>query len=409
MKKIAERKVSCLMLSLLLTMSLTGCVNTGDVSSSDIENDSSYSQSFVQPEESSSVKCETDGNSSTKSKEADELLATIFFASDYQYKEGYPLPENTLSELLDTLSDHEITIENAVFGGDYSNVSGKSNYNFDPNDSIEKIKRILKEHTEKVNPEDVIFVQGNHDMMTGMITPSGLHEHSEYLVYVLNTQTDYPWHQGMVHEEGKVQEASQKLEECLNELIEAGESRPVFIAAHVPLHYTGWTSSLCTQGDNLYASYIFDVVNQAAEQLDIVFLVGHNHARGWDSYLGGGSLYLGTGDQMILADFSDGNDITDKFVPEELNFTYLNYGYLGFVEGYADTSLSCTVAQIYPDRICITRYDSKGMIPIGAAGAACQDPDDSWLIPEEYYSRETAGAVEILRHQTGSNRSRNAA
>ncbi|MCD7757698.1 MAG: hypothetical protein LUH45_05950, partial [Clostridiales bacterium] len=59
-------------------------------------------------EPSSSTDTETTSAESSMEEESSaevnvepELLATLFFASDYQYKEGWPEPAETLSSLLD--------------------------------------------------------------------------------------------------------------------------------------------------------------------------------------------------------------------------------------------------------------------------------------------------------------------
>lgn len=404
MKQIIHKKRLTVVLILAVLALLTGCSLSGSVPQTQV-----FDQAPAADTSALSIQAaqeaQSDGNAQevppeeTEPVPDPEPLTTVFFASDYQQEDGYPVPAETLKALLDTLTEQDIVINHAVFGGDYSNVHGKSNYNYGPNANIWEIRQIVADHTEHVDPDDIVFVQGNHDMMTDMVTRPGLHDYGDYLVYVLNAQTEYPWRQGYAHEEETVRSSAERLSACLQGLIEAGDDRPVFIASHVPLHYTGWTSSFKDRGDNLYASYVFDAVNEAAQTLDIVFLVGHNHAVGWDSYLGGGCLYLGIGDTMIVADHSGGGTVTDTYTANELNFTYLNYGYIGYVEGYSDTSLSCTIAQIYPDKITMTRYGTEGMLPMGAAGAACQDPDDSELIPECYYTQGVSGAIEIPRHR----------
>ena len=187
-----------------------------------------------------------------------------------------------------------------------------------------------------------------------------------------------------------------------------------FIAGHVPLHFTARTSSLHTTGDNLYSSLIFDVVNEAAKSLDIVYLFGHNHSKGWDCYIGGSSVYKAKSDTILIPVFSDEMINTDEYSKEKLEFTYLNAGYTGYymncgtaeldagtVGEYhaADETLTGTVFEIFDDRIVITRYDADGVHALGHAGEA--DPYkggiDEGLIPEEEYSRETAGPQQIPR------------
>ena len=212
----------------------------------------------------------------------------------------------------------------------------------------------------------------------------------------------------------KVRRSSAEMKECLDGLIAKGETRPVFIAGHVPLHFTARTSSRHNTGDNLYSSLIFDVVNEAAKSLDIVYLFGHNHSKGWDCYLGGSTVYKAKGDQILIPRFSEQDVNTDEFSQETLNFTYLNAGYSGYYmncapEEYdagdpdrysaADGTLTGTVFEVYDSRIVVTRYDGNGVHVLGHAGEAnpYKGGIDAGLIAPEFYSEETGSPQEIVR------------
>ena len=343
---------------------------------------------------------------------------TIFFASDYQAEPGFADPKETLTALVDSVRDDGKIITNVIYCGDYTNDEFLYDYQLGPDESIAEIRSIVSSGFPKASQDDIIFIQGNHDALTDAVSESGLHEYDSYLVYVLNTEYDFPWKQGRDPAfRDRVIAASEEMEKCFEELIESGETRPVFIAGHVPLHFTARTSSRHGSGDNMYSRYVFDAVNEAAKDLDIIYLFGHNHSKGWDCYLGGASVYKAAGDSILIPDAEDGAVNTDEYTVERLNFTYMNAGYTGYymncgseelaageADGYhaADEALTCTVAEIYDDRIVITRYDTEGGHVLGAAGEA--DPYkggiDEGLIGPEHYSKETTGPAVIKRKST---------
>lgn len=333
-------------------------------------------------------------------------LATVFFASDYQEEPDFDAPADTLRSVLEAAKADGKNIDRVVICGDYTNDAVLHDYQLSPDESIEEIRGIAKEEIPGISDDDMTFVQGNHDRLTDQITESGLHDEGGYLIYVLNTEEDFPWKQGK--KSGclaKVSKSSEAMKECFDKLIESGETRPVFIAGHVPLHFTARTSSRHSTGDNLYSSLIFDVVNDAAESLDIIYLFGHNHSKGWDCYMGGSSVYRAKGDTILIPFFTKYMVDTDEYTEETLRFTYLNAGYTGYYmscapaeytnggEGFhaADETLTGTVFEIYPDRIVATRYDSEGVHVLGHEGEG--DPYkggvDAGLLPESEYSGET--------------------
>lgn len=347
--------------------------------------------------------------------ESDAPVCTLVLASDYQAEEGFPDPAETFAGLLRSVKTDGRTADNVIICGDYTNDDDLYNYELSPDASMEEIREIIGKELPGVPQEDIIFVQGNHDALTDAVSESGLHEYDDYLVYVLNTQYDFPWMQGRdAAFRDRVIAASETMKECFDGLIAKGETRPVFIAGHVPLHFTARTSSRHTTGDNMYSAYIFDVVNEAAKDLDIIYLFGHDHSKGWDCYLGGASIYRAPGDSILIPDAEGRTGSTDEYTEETLDFTYMNAGYTGYYmncapEEYssdedspyhaADETLTCTTAEIYPDRIVITRFDQRGVHVLGAAGEA--DPYrggiDEGLIGPEHHSKETAGPAVIKR------------
>lgn len=342
--------------------------------------------------------------------------STIFFASDYQPEHGFDAPKDTLSALLESAVSDGKDPDGLVICGDFTNDGILYNHQLSPDDSISEIKDLVREKAPQIQRNKMIFVQGNHDAMGDQISSSGLHVYDDYLIYVLNTEDDFPWSQGKTRGSyDKVKKTAEAMEDCFNTLISKGENRPIFIAGHVPLHYSARTSSKHSSGDNLYSSLIFDVVNNAAESLDIIYVHGHNHSKGWDCYMGGAAAYKAVGDSILIPVFHDGDVTTDEFEEKELNFTYMNAGYTGYYmncspsdydgESYraADETLSATVCEVYKDRIEITRYDANGRHVLGAAGEAnpYKGGIDEGLIASEYYSKETDSPATIERKAAG--------
>lgn len=349
------------------------------------------------------------------SRRARAPLATVLTASDYQEEAGFDAPADTLRSLLRAAAGDGKQPDAAVLCGDYTNIGSLYDYQVDPGGAIGEINAILDEETPFVDEESRIFVQGNHDALGDSISADGLQEYDDYLVYVINTENDFPWCQGTTAgSREKVEAAAGRLKKTLDGLAGRGETRPLIIAGHVPLHYTARTSTRHSTGDNLYSSLIFDEVNEAAKDLDIIYLFGHDHSKGWDCYLGGSCVYRKPGDEILIPEFEDGDSRTDSFTEEKLNFTYMNAGYTGYYMNCgqsqyssspdspyraADETLTCCIIEILDDRMIITRYDAGGRHVLGAAGEA--DPYkggiDEGLIGEEHYSGVTAGPVMIKR------------
>ena len=365
--------------------------------------------------ESAQTETETETVSPSEISHDAEPLDTVFFVSDYQIMPGWDTPAENLTAILRAVKKAGKEPTNVVFCGDYTNDSRLSDYELSPDASIQEIKNIIASECSSVSEKDLIFEQGNHDQLTDAITPTGLYEYENYYVYVLNTQYDFPWKQGKKTEyRDRVIQAAENLKTSLNGLIDAGETRPVFIAGHVPLHFTAKTSSRFTTGDNMYSSYIFDAVNSCAEFLDIIYFTGHNHSKGWDCYMGGSCIFKVPGDTILIPDAEGHSRNTDSFNEKTLNFTYMNAGYVGFYINCspkdfrngnsgnyraADETLTGTVCEILPTELVLSRYSPEGIHPL------CGDGDgnpyrgniDASLISENYYSMKRESPVHIER------------
>ena len=312
--------------------------------------------------------------------------SVLVFCSDYQHRDGWKDPPETLSGILDAIYAAQLKPDNILFCGDYTTENGHNNYNADPHQSIEKIKSIVQAHDPDLPIENLIFEQGNHDELTDDISTSGLHEYSDYLVYVLNTEKDYPWRQGRRGLKKEVQQGALELKKCLDALKEEGETRPIFLAGHVPLHFSGRSSELQGTGDNLYAAELFKVINRESEELNLVYLYGHNHSRGWDSYLGGSCVFRAPGDWLLIPRPEEEERVTSHYSKETIHFTYLNAGYVGyFSSAGGEDTLTCTVCQIFDDHLEFSRYAEDGVHILSAEGTPNPAKDDRALIPSEYY------------------------
>ena len=321
--------------------------------------------------------------------------ATLLFASDYQEAEQ-GAPSDNLRGILDAVKTDRDSLDGLIFCGDYSNVSGKSNYEITPEPVISEIKGIMGETYPDLTEENMIFTQGNHDPLTISIKSPGLHEFDDYIVYVNNTEIDFPWQQGKTSGSlYKVTHTAEVMKIRLNKLIEQGEKRPIIIAQHVPLHFTARTASVKGTGDNLYSSLVFDVVNEAANDLNIIFITGHNHSAGWDNYMGGSCYFKKPGDTILIPEFDKNKTTTETYKKETLNFTYLNAGYTGYCKGSPDSDLTCTVCDIFDDKVSFTKYSSEGVHPLGADGSANTDPDDTSLISSDNYSKAVESPQQV--------------
>ena len=342
-------------------------------------------------------------------------LATLFFASDYQEEKGWDAPKENLAKILAAAKAAGKSPDEVIICGDYSNDRILHDYQISPEEAISEIRKTVREKFPDLKKGDMLFVQGNHDKLTKSIAASGLHEFGDYLVYVLNTEQDFPWKQGKVTGSlAKVEQTAANMKACFDELIAEGETRPVIIAGHVPLHFTGRTSSLHVTGDNLYSSLIFKAVNEAAESLDIIYLFGHNHTKGWDCYLGQSCVYKAPGDSILIPKFTETKMTSNEYAVRKLRFTYMNAGYIGHcmncspdevdvgtVSQYAaaDNTLTGTICEIYKGKIVLTRFSEDGEYPLSSAGSANPYRNDTELIPADYYSEKVDSPQTIKRNK----------
>ena len=305
----------------------------------------------------------------------EEPLSTLLFGSDYQYEPKYS-PGTMLStskKLFAAVKADFPKVDLAVFCGDYTSIAGRYNYDADASSSIRSLKNFLSRYL--YSSMATMFLQGNHDLYDSEImAANGPVENENYIIYVMNTETANPWCQGIKSgSEDIVKAAAAALKEYLISLIEKGETRPVIIATHVPLHMSPRTSKMedSRTGDNKYNAYLFDVLNEAGKDLDIIYMYGHNHANGYDSYLGGSCVYRGVGSTLAVP-VTEGYETvpyTNNFKLRTLNFTYMNAGFMGYnAESSSCGEVTVSVVNIYKDRIELSRYNTSGKTHVGAKG-----------------------------------------
>ena len=344
-----------------------------------------------------------------------DAKATLLFCSDFQtgtevspYQSVSDVPESLTSVMTNiskAIYDDGVTkIDRVLAVGDYTAYTGRYNYDADATIGIQAFKNIIQNRW--TDTDQFLFIQGNHDQANYPFD-EGANEYEDSIVYCINTTYNssemggFPWMQGSTGSEAQVKKAAQKLGDYLEGCITAGETRPIFIMVHLPLHFSGRTSSLYGNGDNLYSSYLFDVINTAAEDLDIVYLYGHNHSKGWDNYIGGSRVFKRPGDTILIPDLTKkSGSTTDSYTKEELNFTYMNAGYIGyFHDATAADELTATVCRIYDDKLVLSRYSEDGLIDIGSVGKNNTRYNDSAMIPATELTQATASPVQIDLNQ----------
>ena len=319
--------------------------------------------------------------------ETDEVT-TVIAASDFQHSSGTTQAAANMSYRLGKLKDGEgiTTADGFLFAGDYD-----YNYGYKTQTNVEAVKEVMADTVT----DNMVFVQGNHDVLSAKdITPTGPADHSEgkYGVYVLNEE-DYTGYGG---DPEHIKQTAQGLADYLNVKLQERWDKPIFVVSHVQLHYSMRTR-LSGEGAGKYANYIFDVLNEAGKKgLNIFFLFGHNHSKGWDDYLGGGSVYLPKGHSILVPQAS-----TTVFKQEKLNFTYLNAGYVGYykdVNTGADGTLTLTSYKISDDSVQIARYGKNGIHNLKCKGVTNSHMSETGYSPDTsvYASPQTVELTDVI-------------
>lgn len=375
------------MKKVLFVCSLLMLVACSNFESSTNNSASTSSYSFSENTISESTSSEFLSSESSSSIVDKKNYTRIITCTDYQGVSGNEESEGIVSSILSSMKKDNITSADAFFCcGDYD-------YDLTNIQVVEGINSLKSVVNSYVSEDNMIFVQGNHDILTpgtNGLAKSGNNDpiDGKYGAFVIN-EDDYMWTWGGNYSEETVKSTALNLENYLNEKIEENYDKPIFILAHLPLHYNmrGIKDANGDNGDGKHSKYIFDVLNGAGDRgLNIVYMFGHNHSDGYDDYLGGSNIYLKSGDNILIADHS-----TTEFSEHKLNFTYMNAGYVGYYKTTnenADKTLSMTVFDIYEDYIDINRYSSDGKYALKAKGSlnsGVGESEDKYIANETIY------------------------
>lgn len=309
----------------------------------------------------------------TEAASPEPPLAVVGAGSDFQYRTKtyggvtydtmHEANQALLERLLGRAKAEHSRLDDFFFLGDYdaqyytAEASGKG---------LAAARQSLKKVFGTVPS---LAVQGNHDPAeTPGLSPTGSYDRTHYGVYLIN-EDDFSWCGG---NPDQARATAAKLRSYLTQKLESGYTGPVFVLNHLPLHHSHRVGQGADITDNRYARALVDVLNEAGQQgLRIIYLFGHNHSGSYDAYLGSDSICLTPGTVMPVTDPSGGT-IRD-YQSVTLHFTYLNAGYLGYVNGNCST----TVFEIYEDRVELYRYDEQGRCDLKNPGVS-QPDDQGW-------------------------------
>lgn len=293
----------------------------------------------------------------------------ILAGGDYQEAGDHTASSENVTNILNTIySAGYTTMDGFLFIGDYDCETHEDAT--ETASGINSLMATVQAKYSNINHDNTVLAQGNHDYADSRIDATGGHDFDGYSAFVLN-EDDYANYGGT---EFEVKALAANLETWLNDKIEAGFDKPIFIVSHLPLAFGPRTNF---QGDAKYAKYLFDVLNAGGEAgLNIIFLHGHNHAYGYDNYLGGEAIYLPKGDKINIAEVGSNSSYTT----ETLNFTYMNAGYTGYYNesGYTTSNkgtdkLTMTVFAIADNKVTVGRYSADGAYNLKSIGRSTGD------------------------------------
>lgn len=285
---------------------------------------------------------------------ASDAYAVIFSASDFQSDTCYTNFSNMMQAAqADGITE---TPDGFLFGGDYT--AGSEDPSVQVPKIIDTVQGVYAEYSE----DNMIFVQGNHDAANDVLTPTGLYEFEHYWVYSIN-EDDFKKEQSGRSPlyDTTVQALAEEVTASLEGIKLSGDLRPVFVITHVPLHH----SSRDSYGDNIYSKYLFDVLNEYGQYLDIIFLFGHNHSSTYDDYIGGAVNYIAKGETMRVPIPDESQQGENGYTDETLNFTYMNCGYVGYSSNStiapSTNTLTMGAFELCTSTIQISRYSTDGL------------------------------------------------
>ena len=323
--------------------------------------------------------------SATTTVSAAEKETVIIAGSDYQTSDGTAHIELIMA----AMAKDGITPDKLLFGGDYSLEHSAAT-------SQKGITQLKNYFSAYMDEKDMVFAQGNHDKdateahgLTGWgnMDPA----YGDYGLYIVEDPT-------VAQEWGSYDAASvAALQLYLDNKIEIGYNKPIFIMNHFPLH---WSYRTQKDGVGTNAYRFFNVINDAAAQgLNIIYLFGHNHSNGYDDSLGGPCIFLKKGDTIEICQGSK-----KEHKDEVLNFTYMNSGYTGYytspVEG-AESTLTMSVFRIRGNEVIISRYSKDGVYNLKSAGT--ENTSFGYTVNPTVNTTVYAGTYKIAADGTASS------
>ena len=323
--------------------------------------------------------------SATTTVSAAEKETVIIAGSDYQTSDGTAHIELIMA----AMKKDGIQPDKLFFGGDYSLEHSAAT-------SQKGITQLKNYFSAYMDEKDMVFAQGNHDKdateangLTGWgnMDPA----YGDYGLYIVEDPT-------LAQEWGSYDAASvAALQLYLDNKIEIGYNKPIFIMNHFPLH---WSYRTQKDGVGTNAYRFFNVINDAAAQgLNIIYLFGHNHSNGYDDSLGGPCIFLKKGDTIEIA---QGDKKTAK--AETLNFTYMNSGYTGYYTSpmeNAETTLTMSVFRIRGNEVIISRYSKDGVYNLKSAGT--ENTSFGYTVNPTVNTTVYAGTYKIAADGTASS------
>ena len=323
--------------------------------------------------------------SATTTVSAAEKETVIIAGSDYQTSDGTIY----IDQIMAAMKKDGITPDKLLFGGDYSLEHSAAT-------SQKGITQLKNYFSTYMDEKDMVFAQGNHDKdateangLTGWgnMDPA----YGDYGLYIVEDPT-------VAQEWGSYDAASvAALQLYLDNKIEIGYNKPIFIMNHFPLH---WSYRTQKDGVGTNAYRFFNVINEAAGQgLNIIYLFGHNHSNGYDDSLGGPCIFLKKGDTIEIA---QGDKKTAK--AETLNFTYMNSGYTGYYTSpmeNAETTLTMSVFRIRGNEVIISRYSKDGVYNLKSAGT--ENTSFGYTVNPTVNTTVYAGTYKIAADGTASS------
>ncbi len=294
-----------------------------------------------------------------KAEAAGDALATVFTGSDFQdNSHGNQVVANFKQFVTNAQAAGYEEPDAFLFGGDFTSAS----YGYaDSTLTVPRMTEAVHDIYPYYNTKNIVNVQGNHDIFTDDFNATGLHEFDEFLVYVINLK-DYPASRGD-NALAITEATTNELIATFDKLMAEGETRPIFIATHLPMHYNSRNPSATNAdgtigyNENHYGKILFDAINAYAVVFDVIFLFGHNHSGPYDDYIGGSVNFLAPGETIKLHDNKPGEG---NYVERTLNFTYMNYGYMGYSNNGVDKTLTMSAFEICADKINVTRFSVDG-------------------------------------------------